>query len=99
MNKHSAIYKLYPNVITIRGNVAYNKAEQEVNYDNAAVEALVASEAYKEKRAAELFIANMLSLFKRRQLAVSASSALDSSLIRVAQNNFTTKPGNDHLID
>lgn len=53
MNKHSAIYKLYPNVITIRGNVAYNKAEQEVNYDNAAVEALVASEAYKEKRAKE----------------------------------------------
>jgi hypothetical protein len=41
----------------------------------------------------------MLSLFKRRQLAVSASSALDSGLVRVAQNNFSSKPGNDHVID
>jgi hypothetical protein len=53
MNKHSAIYKLYPNVVTIRGDVAYDKNEQEVTYDNNAVEALVASEAYKDKRAAE----------------------------------------------
>jgi len=53
MNKTEAIYKLYPNIVTIRDNVAYNKDEQEVTYDNNAVEALVASEAYKEKRAAE----------------------------------------------
>jgi hypothetical protein len=53
MTKHEAIYKLYPNVITIRGDVAYDKDEQEVTYDNNAVEALVASEAYKAKRAAE----------------------------------------------
>jgi hypothetical protein len=53
MDKHSAIYKLYPNVITIRGDVAYDKDEQEVTYDNNAVETLVASEAYKAKRAAE----------------------------------------------
>jgi len=53
MNKHSAIYKLYPNVITIRGDVAYDKDEQEVTYDNNVVEALVASEAYKDKRVAE----------------------------------------------
>jgi len=53
MDKHSAIYKLYPSVITMRGDVAYDKDEQEVTYDNNAVEALVASEAYKEKRAAE----------------------------------------------
>jgi hypothetical protein len=53
MDKHSAIYKLYPNVITIRGDVAYDKDEQEVTYDNNAVEALVAAEAYKAKRAAE----------------------------------------------
>ena len=53
MNKHSAIYKLYPNVTVIRGDVAYNKDEQEVTYDNNAVEALIASEAYKVKRVAE----------------------------------------------
>jgi len=53
MNKHQAIYKLYPNVTVIRGDVAYDKDEQEITYDNAAVEALVASEAYKEKRARE----------------------------------------------
>jgi hypothetical protein len=53
MNKHSAIYKLYPNVTIIRGDVAYDKDNNEVTYDNNVVEALVASEAYKEKRAAE----------------------------------------------
>jgi hypothetical protein len=53
MNKHQAIFKLYSNVVTIRGDIAYDKDEKEVNYDNAAVEALVASEAYKEKRAKE----------------------------------------------
>jgi hypothetical protein len=53
MNKHQAIYKLYPNVITIHGDEAFDKDNNKVNYDNAAVEALVASEAYKEKRAAE----------------------------------------------
>lgn len=53
MNKHSAIYKLYPSVVTIRGDVAYDKDNQEVTYDNNAVEALVASEAYKDQRAAE----------------------------------------------
>ena len=53
MKKFEAIYKLYPNVVTIRGDVAYDKDEQEVTYDNNAIEALIASEAYKDKRAAE----------------------------------------------
>lgn len=53
MNKYSAIYKLYSNVVTIRDDIAYDKDEQEVTYDNNAVEALVASEAYKELRAKE----------------------------------------------
>jgi hypothetical protein len=53
MNKHSFIFRLYPSVVTIRGNVAYDKDNQEVNYDNNAVEALLASEAYKDKRATE----------------------------------------------
>ena len=53
MNKHLFIYKLYPNIVTIRGDIAYDKDEQEVTYDNNAVEALMASEAYKELRAKE----------------------------------------------
>ena len=53
MNKHSAIYKLYPSIVTIRGDVAYDKDEKEVAYDNNVVEALVASEAYKGLRATE----------------------------------------------
>ena len=51
MIKQEAIYKLYPNVTVIRGDVAYDKNEQEVTYDNNAVEALMAANAYKEARA------------------------------------------------
>ena len=51
MNKHQAILTLYPNVINIINNVAYDKDEQEVTYDNNAVEALMAANAYKEARA------------------------------------------------
>ncbi len=53
MNKHDAILKLYTNVVTIRGDVAYDKDEQEVTYDNNVVEALMATEEYKEQRAKE----------------------------------------------
>ena len=53
MDKHSAIYKLYSNVTVIRGDIAYDKDEQEVTYDNNVVEALIASEEYKDKRAKE----------------------------------------------
>jgi hypothetical protein len=50
MNKHGAIYKLYPSVVTIRGDVAYDKNEQEVTYDNKAVDAWVDPEEYKYQR-------------------------------------------------
>ena len=53
MDKHQAIYKLYPSVTHIQNDVAYDKDNNEVTYDNNAVDALVASEAYKTKRAAE----------------------------------------------
>jgi rhodanese-related sulfurtransferase len=53
MMKHEAIYKLHPNVITIRGDEAFDVDENVVAYDEAAVQALMASEAYKDKRAAE----------------------------------------------
>jgi hypothetical protein len=53
MDKIEAIYKLYPSVIKTINDVAYDKDDKEVTYDNNAVETLVASEAYKAKRAAE----------------------------------------------
>ena len=53
MHKHEAIYRLNPNVVTIRGDDAFDKDENIVEYDNNAVEALMASEAYKDKRASE----------------------------------------------
>ena len=51
MKKHEAIYKLYPNVITIRDDVAYDKDGNEITYDNTAVESEMAKNAYKEQRA------------------------------------------------
>jgi hypothetical protein len=48
-----AIYKLYPNVVTIRGETAYDADGNEVAYDKAAVEAYVDAHAYIAKRQAE----------------------------------------------
>ena len=53
MKIHQAISELYPNVAVIRGDVAYDKDGNEVAYDKAAVQAYVAANAYKAKRAAE----------------------------------------------
>lgn len=53
MNKHEAIIKLYSNVVTIRGDIAYDKDDNEVSYDESAVQAEVDANAYKEQRAAE----------------------------------------------
>lgn len=53
MRKHDAIYKLNPSVVTIHADIAYDKDENIVEYDKDAVEALIASEAYKDLRAKE----------------------------------------------
>jgi len=53
MRKHDAIIKLYPNVVTISGDIAYDKDGNEVSYDNTAVETEIAKNAYKEQRASE----------------------------------------------
>jgi hypothetical protein len=50
---HQAIYKLYPQVDMIRGDVAYDADGNEVAYDKAAVQAYVDAHAYIAKRAAE----------------------------------------------
>ena len=51
MNKIDAIYQLNPTIVTMRGDVAYDANGNEVSYDLAAAEALVAANAYKEQRA------------------------------------------------
>jgi hypothetical protein len=53
MNKHDVIYKLNPTVVSIRGDVAYDKDEKIVEYNETAVEAYMVVNAYKSKRQAE----------------------------------------------
>ena len=53
MTNHQAILDLNPSVVTIRGDIAYDKNGNEVAYDKTAVQALVDSQAYIAKRAAE----------------------------------------------
>lgn len=53
MIKTTAIRVLYPQVVVTHGDDAFDEAGNQVHYDEAAVQALMASEAYKEKRAAE----------------------------------------------
>lgn len=53
MTNHQAIYALNPSVVTIRGDIAYDKDGNEVAYDKAAVQAYVDAHAYIAKRAAE----------------------------------------------
>jgi len=49
----NAIYKLYPQVVETRGDIAYDADGNEVAYDKAAVQAYVDAHAYIAKRQAE----------------------------------------------
>ena len=53
MTNHEAIYKLNPSIVTIRGDVAYDKDDIEVAYNKDAVQAYVDAHAYIAKRASE----------------------------------------------
>ena len=53
INKSNAIFALYPTVVTIRGDIAYDKDENIVEYDNSAIEEYVASKQYITKRQEE----------------------------------------------
>jgi hypothetical protein len=53
MNKYEAMRKLYPNIITIRDDTAYDINGNEVSYDAALVEAEVNANAYKHQRVSE----------------------------------------------
>jgi hypothetical protein len=49
----SGLQKLYPQVVTLTGNTAYDADGNEVSYDLAAVNAYVTANDYQRKRAAE----------------------------------------------
>jgi hypothetical protein len=53
MTKHEAIYSFYNNVVTIRGDVAYDEQDNVVEYDPALVQAEMDKTAYITKRIAE----------------------------------------------
>jgi len=53
MNKHEAIYKLNPTAVSIRGDVAYDKDENIVEYNEVTVQAYIDANAYKDLRRAE----------------------------------------------
>ena len=53
MNKHDAIYKTNPTVVTIRGNDAFDADNNPVTYDETAVQAYIDAHAYIAKRQAE----------------------------------------------
>jgi len=48
-----ALRKLYPQIVTTNGDVAYDADGNEVAYDKAAVQAYVDAHAYIAKRASE----------------------------------------------
>jgi len=52
MNKHKAIYAVCPAAAVIRGDEAFDAAGNPVAYDEAAVQAYIAANAYKGQRAA-----------------------------------------------
>ena len=53
MNKHNAIIATYSNVVTIRGDVAYDANENIVQYNEEAVQTYINAHAYIDKRVAE----------------------------------------------
>lgn len=53
MNKHEAIYKTNPTVVTIRGDEAFDAEGNVVTYDEATVQAYIDAHAYIAKRQAE----------------------------------------------
>lgn len=53
MKKHEAIYTLYPSIVTIRGDEAFDANDDSVAYDESAVQAFIDSQVYKDLRRAE----------------------------------------------
>jgi hypothetical protein len=53
MNKHDAIFATHTNVVTIRGDDAFDAQGNPVTYDETAVQAYIDAHAYIAKRQAE----------------------------------------------
>ena len=53
IDKTTAIHKLYPNVVVIRGDVACDADGNEIAYDQSAVQAYIDANAFKAQRQAE----------------------------------------------
>jgi len=53
MNKHQAIYATHSNIVTIRGDNAFDAQGNPVIYDETAVQAYIDAHAYIAKRQAE----------------------------------------------
>jgi hypothetical protein len=53
MNRFDFVFKLYPQVVTIRGDVAYDADDNVVEYDPALVDAEIAKTEYQQKRTLE----------------------------------------------
>jgi len=53
MNKHQAIYATHTNVVTIRGDDAFDAQGNSVTYDEAFVQEYITANSYKQLRAAE----------------------------------------------
>ena len=53
MNKHQAIFATNSNVVTIRGDDAFDADGNPVSYDEATVQAYIDAHAYIAKRQAE----------------------------------------------
>jgi len=68
---HDAIYALNPSVVTIRGDVAYDVNEQEVDYDKAQAETKLA-----EMQEAELTVWQDKDMAKQSALAKLAALGL-----------------------
>jgi hypothetical protein len=53
MNNFYALQKLYPQVVTLRGDVAYDGQDNVVEYDPALIDAEIAKTEYQHQRARE----------------------------------------------
>ena len=53
MKKHQAIHATHSNVVTIRGDIAYDADENIVEYNEATVQDYIDANAYKGLRQAE----------------------------------------------
>jgi len=73
MNLHDAIFALNPSVVTIRGDIAYDKDEQEVAYDMAQAQAKLAElQAAEEKAEQDTIAAKASALAKLTALGLTA---------------------------